>query len=119
MATKKPAAEKAEPKTKVHAPAPTSAPVPSEPPAVALAPATPAEATEPAKPFSQPVVHEMNMPSDTTAAVHRLERARSLPELAAGEKAKLVADGIQSFKDVDRRTMNVVIAGGTLHKQEV
>lgn len=54
-------------------------------------------------------------------AVHRLERAQALTELAKGTgmTGTLVADGIQSFKDTDGRTMNVMVSGGALYKQEV
>lgn len=110
MATKKPAA-KAERKAKAPAPAPTQPPVSSAAPAQTQPPEE--------KPFAQPVPHAMEVPSDTATAVHRVERARALPEIDKGTKAKLVAEGIQSFKDSGGRTMNVVVHGSSLNKQEV
>jgi hypothetical protein len=55
----------------------------------------------------------------TPAGVHRLERARDLVEIAKGEAAELIEEGIQAFKDIDRRTMRVVHRFGQLFKQEV
>ncbi len=68
--------------------------------------------------FTDTVAPE-RFPADTPTAVHRLERAQELPEVAADAKAKPVADGIRSFKDIDRRTMNVVLVAAGLAKQEV
>jgi hypothetical protein len=51
--------------------------------------------------------------------VHNLERARDLLELAADEEGAVPAEGIQSFKDTDRRTMRVVVSNNRLYKQEV
>jgi hypothetical protein len=119
MGKPKNAAAKAEPKGKTpSAPAPTAAaPAPTQPPVETQAAAAPP--VEADKPFSQPVQHEPHPPADTPTSVHRLERARALPEATASDKGKLASDGIQSFKDADGRTMNVIVKGGTLHKQEV
>lgn len=49
-----------------------------------------------------------------------LDRACALPELAASEEATLIDRGIQSFRDEDGRTMNVVVKpDGCVHKQEL
>lgn len=56
--------------------------------------------------------------SPTLPAVHLLDRARALPELVKGEAAELIAEGIQAFKDIEGRTMNVVHRFGQLFKQE-
>lgn len=49
--------------------------------------------------------------------IDRLELVRELPEIAADVEAVQVKGGIEHFKDVDRRTMNVVAYGGQLCKQ--
>jgi hypothetical protein len=49
--------------------------------------------------------------------IDRLELVRDLPEIAADIEAVQVKGGIEHFKDVDRRTMNVVAYGGQLCKQ--
>jgi hypothetical protein len=99
---------------KPQAPAPaakTETPAATE----AVSPAVQAAADAPQAPAAEEVAQAKESP-----AVWRVERARALLELPASAKtAKLVADGIQSFKDTDRRTMNVVVAGGQLYKQEV
>lgn len=51
--------------------------------------------------------------------LHLMERLQALPELAREEAAELVREGIQAFKDIDRRTMKVVIQGAKYFKQEV
>lgn len=48
--------------------------------------------------------------------VTRLETARALPELLGDEGWRPVVHGIQSFKDDDRRTMNVVAVDGMVFK---
>jgi hypothetical protein len=53
--------------------------------------------------------------------VDRLEQARALLELAKdepGAPVELAADGIQSFKSTDGRTMLVVVRDGNLYSQE-
>lgn len=117
------------PKTRKAAPAAAPAASSSEPPApgdtttqAASVQTDTAGSAAAEKPFVDtappaPVI------ADTATAVHRLARAQALTEL---EKSKddrvngtLAQEGIQSFKDVDGRTMNVVVAGGALYKQEV
>jgi cell pole-organizing protein PopZ len=121
MGTPKKSAGKAEAKSKTQAvpvAASTTVPPEGEPNAGDAAPVSPAvqaAADEPQAPAAEEVAQAKESP-----AVWRVERARALLELPASAKtAKLVADGIQSFKDTDRRTMNVVVAGGQLYKQEV
>jgi hypothetical protein len=124
--TKEPKAPKA-PKAAAAAPAATPA---ASPPAADPA----AAATEPAdkgkwkafeivdgetKPYVAPTLSAEHAPGNTPTEINRLESARELPEIAKGESTTQVATGIQSFKDTDRRTMNVVLANGVLHKQEV
>lgn len=53
-----------------------------------------------------------------TALINRLEVVRQLPEVDPDVKTKQAQGGIQHFKDVDDRTMNVVIHKGELYKQE-
>jgi hypothetical protein len=143
MATSKTAAkaDKKEPKAPKAAPAaaPTTSP-PADPPASQPTPSTTspedtsttaAQPTEAAgadqetggrKWVAHEIVDGVAQPvGQVTATVHRLERAQALPELTKGTGAsgELVADGIQSFKDTDGRTMNVVVSGGALFKQEV
>lgn len=52
-------------------------------------------------------------------SVHRLERAQALPTLPEKMIGRPPHEGIQSFKDTDGRTMNVLVADGILYKQEV
>ena len=51
--------------------------------------------------------------------IDRLERARALPEIPKDVESRPAGEPIRSFKDADRRTMNVVIVAGELFKQEV
>jgi hypothetical protein len=135
-------AEKKEPTAPkaAAAAAPTTSP-PAEPPAAQPAPSTAsaddqgAAAAKPVEPVggggkasgqkwtSYEIVDGKTQPVGASSApsVHRLERAQALTELAKGTgmSGELVAEGIQSFKDTDGRTMNVVVAGGALYKQEV
>lgn len=49
--------------------------------------------------------------------ITRLHLAQELPEYTGPLVLPMIGDGIQSFKDVDRRTMNVAILDGALVKQ--
>lgn len=92
------------------------------------APAAPAAAPQPqadeaqAQPPESKAVPEVLDPAPTSThaprlPIDRLERARALPELKAEKIAKPAGEPIQSFKDADRRTMNVVTVAGELFKQ--
>jgi hypothetical protein len=126
--TKEPKAPKA-PKAAAAAAAPVATPAASPP---AADPA--AAATEPAdkgkwtpyeivdgetKPYVSPTPSAEHAPEPVPCGVVRLEHARALPEIIKGDRGDLVPGGIQSFKDTDRRTMNVVVRDGNLFKQEV
>lgn len=92
------------------------APAPEAPEAGAQPQAEETQATAQAPQVIDPV------PASTHAArppIDRLERARALPELKSDAVAKPAGEPIQSFKDADRRTMNVVTVAGELFKQEV
>lgn len=65
------------------------------------------------------IVDGVTQPVETPVqTVPNLERAQALPELAKGVISTLVSEGIQSFKDTDRRTMLVVVVDGALFKQQ-
>jgi hypothetical protein len=141
MATQKKAdkAEQKKPKANAAAAAAPTASPPAEPPAAQPAPSNAladdqgAAAAKPVEPVgggheasgqkwtSYEIVDGKTHPVDASSApsVHRLERAQALPELPENMIARPVKDGIRSFKDTDGRTMNVVVAGGALYKQEV
>lgn len=110
MSQKTPAAT-AKAATKPAKAAPAAAPQPQEDKVQAQPPESKAvpEVLDPV-PAS---THAPRLPID------RLERARALPELKNTVAAKPAGDPIQSFKDADRRTMNVVTVAGELFKQEV
>jgi UDP-N-acetylmuramoylalanine-D-glutamate ligase len=143
MATQKKAdkAEQKKPKANAAAAAAPTASPPAEPPAAQPAPSNAladdqgAAAAKPVEPVgggheasgqkwtSYEIVDGKTQPvgAASVPSVHRLERAQALTELAKGTgmSGELVAEGIQSFKDTDGRTMNVVVSGGALYKQEV
>jgi hypothetical protein len=133
MATAKTTAAKADPKkaTKAAAAVAPKASTPAEPPAAAPAQPDPAASTGQPDTAAAPAVQDKPAETfvDTVAAapapgraanaVHRLEWAQELAELAKRIPADQVPEGIQSFKDTDRRTMNVVLSGDRLFKQEV
>lgn len=94
------------------------------------APAAPAAAPQPqadepqAQPPESKAIPEVLDPVPTSThaprlPIDRLERARALPELKADKAGKPAGEPIQSFKDADRRTMNVVTVAGELFKQAV
>ena len=59
-----------------------------------------------------------NETKEVAEPINRLEVVRQLPEVDPDVKTKQAQGGIQHFKDVDDRTMNVVIHKGELYKQE-
>lgn len=105
--------------------APAEPTKPTEPAAADPAAAPQPQADEPqAQPSEAKAVPEVLDPVPTSThaprlPIDRLERARALPELKNTAAAKPAGEPIQSFKDEDRRTMNVVTVAGELFKQAV
>lgn len=61
--------------------------------------------------------NEVEQSNSTPDPIDRLELVRTLPEVEWAEESKQAQGGIEHFKDVDGRTMNVVVHGGELKKQ--
>ncbi len=93
------------------------------------APKTPAKVTKPApaKPEATGNITSYNNDSTGNSStseptyqdIDRLEQAQNLPEIGLDDPRQNASTTIQVFKGLDRRTMRVVVSGGTLYQQAI